>query len=198
MKTQYATDTLEFRWTVSRGRDTYGYNICSLFINGQKVSACNGGGYDMQGTALGNYVASAFPDRLNKLRKRVFNGHHRNGEEVSELYGLTYHDPNFNINNEKISKLDVDDTFIKRADIGKTFKQAEKEGLVVDLARYRAWHRASNNTPTKRCNAPVIDGACGMSSVQEIMSKIGLFMQYVPTKSKNDSVYQLIDKRSKF
>ena len=37
---------LKFKWTTSRGRDTYGYNICSLFVNGEKDAACNGGGYD--------------------------------------------------------------------------------------------------------------------------------------------------------
>jgi hypothetical protein len=61
-------DTFEFRWTVSRGRDTYGYNICSLFVNDKKVSACNGGGYDMKGTSLGNYIARAYADRLNALK----------------------------------------------------------------------------------------------------------------------------------
>ena len=48
--------TLEFIWTVSRGRETYGYNICSLYSNGVKVSSCNGGGYDMQGVCLANYL----------------------------------------------------------------------------------------------------------------------------------------------
>lgn len=62
------TKTLEFRWTVSRGRDTYGYNICSLYADGAKVSSCNGGGYDMKGTSLGNWIARAYADRLLKLR----------------------------------------------------------------------------------------------------------------------------------
>lgn len=48
--------TLEYVWTVSKGRDTYGYNICSLYANGVKVGSCNGGGYDMQGVALANYL----------------------------------------------------------------------------------------------------------------------------------------------
>jgi len=59
--------TLEFKWTVSRARDTEGYNICSLYVDGQKVSSCNGGGYDMKGTALGNWIARAYADRLLKL-----------------------------------------------------------------------------------------------------------------------------------
>lgn len=58
------TITLEFRWTVSRGRDTYGYNICTLYADGARVARCNGGGYDMEGTVLGNFLAANFRDRL--------------------------------------------------------------------------------------------------------------------------------------
>lgn len=64
--------TLEFKWGVSRGRDSYGYNICSLYVDGIKVSSCNGGGYDMKGTALGNWVASVFAKRLTRIPKRKF------------------------------------------------------------------------------------------------------------------------------
>lgn len=60
--------TLEFKWGTSRGRDTYGYTICTLYTDGSKVSSCNGGGYDMKGTALGRYIARAYADRLNALR----------------------------------------------------------------------------------------------------------------------------------
>lgn len=60
--------TLEFKWTVSRGRDTYGYNICTLYTDGVKVARCNGGGYDMKGTCLGNFIAHAYADRLLALK----------------------------------------------------------------------------------------------------------------------------------
>lgn len=59
--------TLEFKWTVSRGQNTYGYNICSLYVNGDKVSSCNGGGYDMEGTAFGNWVEKEFQNKLKGL-----------------------------------------------------------------------------------------------------------------------------------
>lgn len=58
---------LEFKWTVSRGRETYGYNINTLYADGIKVARCNGGGYDMEGTNLGTYLESHFADRLLKL-----------------------------------------------------------------------------------------------------------------------------------
>ncbi len=59
---------LEYKWTVSRGRESYGYNICSLYVDGKKVSSCNGGGYDMKGTALGNWIARKFEKELLALK----------------------------------------------------------------------------------------------------------------------------------
>jgi len=80
--------TLEFRWTVSKGRDTYGYNICSLWIQGKKVASCNGGGYDMQGTVLGNWLGDNFTDRLKKLPCN-----YGSGDNTEGYYGLTFHGP---------------------------------------------------------------------------------------------------------
>lgn len=65
--TATATTTLEFRWTTSRGRDTYGYNVCTLYADGRKVARCNGGGYDMEGTCLGTFLETFYADRLNAL-----------------------------------------------------------------------------------------------------------------------------------
>ncbi len=56
--------SLTFKWTVSRGQDTYGYNICSLWVDRIKVSSCNGGGYDMQGTAFAEWFQKAFQKEL--------------------------------------------------------------------------------------------------------------------------------------
>lgn len=67
--------TLEFKWGVSRGRDTYGYNICSLYVDGRKAASCNGGGYDMKGTCLGNFIASAYTDRLVQLKPEQMEEH---------------------------------------------------------------------------------------------------------------------------
>ena len=58
---------LEFSWGTSRGRDTYGYTICRLSVDGRTVARCNGGGYDMKGTCLADYVCKAFADRLRAL-----------------------------------------------------------------------------------------------------------------------------------
>jgi hypothetical protein len=55
---------LHFKWTISRGQNTYGYNICTLLVDGEKVASCNGGGYDMQGTAYANWLQNAYQSRL--------------------------------------------------------------------------------------------------------------------------------------
>ena len=81
---------LKFRWTTSRGRDTYGYNICSLLVNGEKVAACNGGGYDMEGTSLGDWIARKFKDKLLKFDK--------------EFYGLKFHNPNWKPSQETLDQ----------------------------------------------------------------------------------------------
>jgi len=67
---------LKFKWTVSRGRDTYGYNICSLWVDGNKVSSCNGGGYDMKGTALAQWAQETFPEKVKKLNAETYYGLH--------------------------------------------------------------------------------------------------------------------------
>ncbi len=63
--------TLKFKWTVSRGRETYGYNICSLWIDRVKVSSCNGGGYDMKGTAFANWMQAEFQEELLKIADKA-------------------------------------------------------------------------------------------------------------------------------
>lgn len=61
------TKQLHFKWTISRGHDTYGYNICSLLVDGEKVGKTCGGGYDMQGTVFGEWLEAAYQKELIKL-----------------------------------------------------------------------------------------------------------------------------------
>ncbi len=138
---------LKIRWGVSRGRDTAGYTTCSLYEFNEKIAACNGGGYDMKGTVLGDWIAKRFPNRLNQLK--------------DEFYGLSFHDPNY-----KPGKAIVPGT-------GKTVEEAEKDGDSLGLDRYQAFYRASSKTPTKKHIIPQIDGACGVSSVTRVLEAIG-------------------------
>ncbi len=157
--------TLEFTWTTSKARDTYGYNIVTLYVDGKKVSSCNGGGYDMKGTVLGNYIAETFPDRLLKLTK--------------EFYGLTFHDPNFDP-----GKIVID---------GETINEREKAGKTVGLDRYQAFYSASSKLPTKNHTVPLLNGACGFSSMENVIKAIGMQLRYIPVRSQNLNIYQLTD-----
>jgi hypothetical protein len=91
--------TLVFKWTTSRGQDTYGYNICSLYVNDKKVNSNCGGGYDMQGTAFGEYLTANYKDQLREFakedikkgtwdKKSIETRYHTS--EVNGLYGLIY------------------------------------------------------------------------------------------------------------
>ena len=68
---------LKEKWTISKGYETYGYNICSLWCGGLwrggiKVASCNGGGYDMQSTVISNFINLYFQDRLNSITSENF------------------------------------------------------------------------------------------------------------------------------
>lgn len=170
------TLTLEFKWGTSRGRDTYGYAICSLYIFGAKVASCNGGNYDMKGTSLGYWMQKAFADRLMKLNIPMSR---RNGEAVREYYGLSYHDPNFDPGKAKVPGTD------------KTVAEREASNDSLGLERYQAFYRESSNVPTERHTVPLISWGVGFSSVERIGNAIGLTFTYVPTSSKNLDVYNV-------
>ena len=165
--------TLEFKWTVSKGRQTYGYNICTLRVDGKKVSSCNGGGYDMNGTVLGDWIAKEFSNELTKLEIPWTK---RNGDDVQEYYGLSFHDPNY----------DPGKTIID----GETIEQREKDGKSVGLERYQSFYSASSRIPTKNHTVPLLDGGCGFSSMERIINAIGYKLKYI-YKAKNTTVYSL-------
>lgn len=61
-------ESLTIRWGTSRGVNTYGYTTCSLRNHrGERIAACKGGGYDMRGTVIGDWIARAFPNELLAL-----------------------------------------------------------------------------------------------------------------------------------
>ena len=150
-------ETLEFKWTVSRAQDTYGYNVMTLYVDGEKKARCNGGGYDMKGRVLGNWVASRFREELLKLKP--------------EFYGLTFHDPNYDPGKEVIE--------------GQTVEDREKEGKSFGLERYQSFYSASSKIPTERHTIPSINGACGFSSVERILKAIGYSLRLLPTRGQN-------------
>lgn len=93
---------LEVKWSISRGRDTYGYNIVTLTdTTTGKRYRCMGGGYDMTGTVFGQWLEDVHQDELTTLTPDYINhyredgsygGRTNHGDSDSYFYGLTFHD----------------------------------------------------------------------------------------------------------
>ena len=64
---------LVYKWTTSKAERSYGWNICSLYADGVKMSSTCGGGYDMQGRAVGDFIQDEYQERLLKLHRRAGN-----------------------------------------------------------------------------------------------------------------------------
>lgn len=57
---------LELKYTVSKARDSYGYNIITLIDRETKYRTC-GGGYDMIGTVFAKWLWANYKDRIIEL-----------------------------------------------------------------------------------------------------------------------------------
>ena len=76
---------LVLSWSISRGRDTSGYNICRLdSCNTGKRYRTMGGGYDMVGAALGEWLTREHQDELRTIA-------HRAGSYYSKAEGYKSH-----------------------------------------------------------------------------------------------------------
>lgn len=246
--------SISITWGTSRGRDSYGYTTAVLRDhNGKKIAATCGGGYDMQGTVVGDWLARTFPNELRKLKEKDMPSHShwqnerarvcdaacksefqklvndaivadKTGDEIEAmsqtkltddcyecptckgrtrpsnegktiddghyLYGLTFHDPNYDPGKAVIGK-DCSDRTLTKDDVGsegKTVADAEKSGNSFGLERLQAAYKASSKFATKRHTIPSIDGACGISSVMKIANAIGISLNQV-TDRKNLDVY---------
>lgn len=63
---------LTLSWSISRGRGTYGGNICRLDdTTTDKRYRCSGGGYDMTGTVLGDWLTDVYQSELQALAPRA-------------------------------------------------------------------------------------------------------------------------------
>jgi hypothetical protein len=162
-KQEEYSKSLVFKWTVSRARDTYGYNICTLRVDSEKVSACNGGGYDMEGTALAVWMEQEFKEELLQIKE--------------EHYGLTFSDPDFDA-----GKVIIDN---------ETISARERVGKSLGLERYQAFHRATSKLPTEKYTVPLLDGACGMSSMERVLNAMGYRLKWVGRKNRDYTGYTL-------
>ena len=87
---------LSLSWSVSRGRDTYGYNIARLDDrNTDERFRCSGGGYDMVGTIFGKWLSANFQQELCELCEKreseiIETGYSVSGyRKIESIYGLT-------------------------------------------------------------------------------------------------------------
>jgi hypothetical protein len=87
---------LTLSWSISRGRDTYGYNIRRLDDTATgKRYRCSGGGYDMTGTVLADWLADVYQSELQALAPRAgawyskAGGYRTNPDRLNGLYGLS-------------------------------------------------------------------------------------------------------------
>lgn len=85
-------------WSVSKGRETYGYNICTiqatnfLFSDYRPCKAtCKGGGYDMAGTSLAECLCQIpeIQDRLKALNPNDFYGLFKTSKGLMDIDGAT-------------------------------------------------------------------------------------------------------------
>lgn len=65
---------LSLSWSTSRGRDTYGYNICRLDDRNEgRRFKCMGGGYDMVGTVFAMWLEANYQKPLLALQGQASN-----------------------------------------------------------------------------------------------------------------------------
>lgn len=86
--------------SVSRGHETYGYNIVKLFDrdNSKAFRTC-GGGYDMVGTVFADFITANYQEELLKLKDRahyICDNHGVNTSQCANSFYGMYHYPEKN------------------------------------------------------------------------------------------------------
>ena len=158
--------TLFFKWTTSRGAQTYGYNICSLWVRGEKLASNCGGGYDMKGRAFGDFLQEYYQERLIKLHRRA-----------GSRYSIA----------PKGSRADKAGKGFKRLKT-KSRRPYSHHGEFYGLTAY---YKRGESTPYEVC----LDGACGFESMQKIAKAIGITLKW-QSQSNASSLYTMTDKRA--
>ncbi len=82
--------TLEIKYTVSKARDTYGYNVVTLWDGVIKYKAM-GGGYDMLGTVFGEWLWVNYKALIIETiapKEKEFYGFKSWGEDAEKSYNI--------------------------------------------------------------------------------------------------------------
>lgn len=118
------------------------------------------------------------------------------GQRVDDgryLYGLTFHDPNYDPSKAVIGQ-DCQDRTLGTGAEGKTVAESEAAGESLGLERYQAFYKAASKFPTERHTVPSIDGACGFESVRKIAEAIGLDVRMLDVRSKKLDVIEVAER----
>lgn len=87
-------ENVQIKRSISRGRDTYGYNIITAVCNGKSYRTL-GGGYDMIGTVLGDWFETEHQEDLTALVTTLQLEHYvGTTKHVPKYYGLFVRDDN--------------------------------------------------------------------------------------------------------
>ena len=81
------THKIYFTYGTSRGQDSYGYNIVSLYVDGVKVAMSVGVGFDQHGDCLGRWLTKTYNNRLKELPANYGSLDNNKG-----FYGLCHYD----------------------------------------------------------------------------------------------------------
>lgn len=90
---------LVLSWATSKGRNTYGYNICRLDDrnNGKRYRTI-GGGYDMMRTVFGQWLQENYQQELQAIKARSHYITDENGTKsnprLDSLYGMRWRSDN--------------------------------------------------------------------------------------------------------
>ncbi len=118
-------DLLRFKYGVSKGQNTYGYRIVSLYVNGEKKYSANGGGYDMRGCVFGHYLNDKYKDRLKTLPANYGSLDNNEG-----YYGLCHYEDN---NKQQHHATEISKTFVNgMCGMSKMVQIAQAIGLEIE------------------------------------------------------------------
>lgn len=112
MSMSVQTDYLALSWSTSRGQDTYGYNICRLDVRStDRRFKCMGGGYDMTGTVVGEWLQETYQDRLVTIAAQAvkfWSGAYLHSSNEAGLYGMTARGSDTWQNGRRIDRVTLD------------------------------------------------------------------------------------------
>lgn len=155
---------LRITYGTSRGAETYGYGVVTLYECGAKKARTSGGGYDMRGTVFADWLSAAYQDRLLVLAKK------KRGVFARAVWNKAMNDESEYVRTDAARKVEL---------YGATYyPKGSRDGIwdrKGDLKKYIA------KTPHV-----TLDGGCGFDSIRRIAEAIGLKVRTVNGGKKLD------------